>query len=93
MLINQSYKNYDNGFYVYAKYQNDSFDEDDKINNEKKKNKVFSKNVGGCVSYMMRYAGRPAMAENRIISYDKENDSVSWWYDDHKTNELSLIHI
>lgn len=91
MLINQSYKNYDNGFYVYAKYQNDSFDEDDKINNEKKKNKVFSKNVGGCVSYMMRYAGRPAMAENRIISYDKESDLVSWWYDDHKTNERITV--
>ena len=44
-----------------------------------------------CVSYMMRYAGRPAMAENRIISYDKKSDLVSWWYDDHKTNERITV--
>ncbi|MDY5652476.1 MAG: hypothetical protein SPK79_01985, partial [Erysipelotrichaceae bacterium] len=53
-LINQSYKNYDSGFYVYAKYQGDEFDEDDTINNAKKKNKEFSKNVGACVSYYPR---------------------------------------
>ena len=40
---------------------------------------------------MMRYAGRPAMAENRIISYDKKSDLVSWWYDDHKTNERITV--
>ena len=53
-LINQSYKNYDSGFYVYAKYQGDEFDEDDTINNAKKKNREFSKNVGACVSYYPR---------------------------------------
>ncbi|MDY4640177.1 MAG: hypothetical protein SO412_00265, partial [Erysipelotrichaceae bacterium] len=50
----QSYKNYDSGFYVYAKYQGDEFDEDDTINNAKKKNREFSKNVGACVSYYPR---------------------------------------
>ena len=36
---------------------------------------------------MMRYAGRPAMAESRIVSYNKKTDEVSWFYDDHKTEE------
>ena len=36
---------------------------------------------------MMRYAGRPVMAETRLISYDRENDEVSWYYEDHKTEE------
>ena len=91
-LINQSYKNYDSGFYVYAKYQGDEFDEDDTINNAKKKSKEFSKNVGACVSYMMRYAGRPAMAESRIITYDKDSDKVSWWYDDHTTGDRITVN-
>lgn len=90
-LIDQSYKNYNNGFYVFARYQEDEFDEDDRINNQKKKNKDFSKNVGGCVSYMMRYAGRPAMAESRIIYYNKDTDEVSWYYDDHKTKKRMTV--
>lgn len=36
---------------------------------------------------MMRYAGWPVMAESRLISYDRENDEVSWYYEDHKTEE------
>ena len=36
---------------------------------------------------MMRYAGRPAMAESRILSYDKDNDDILWYYEDHKTEE------
>ena len=36
---------------------------------------------------MMRYAARPAMAESRIVSYDKETDQVQWFYNDHKTEE------
>ena len=55
--------------------------------NNKAENKNYSKDVGGCVNYMMRYAGRPAMAESRILSYDKESDDVKWYYDDHKTDE------
>ena len=41
---------------------------------------------------MMRYAGRPAMAESRILSYDKTNDNVSWFYEDHKTNEKIIVN-
>lgn len=36
---------------------------------------------------MMRYAARPAMAESRLISYEKKSRTVSWYYNDHKTEE------
>ena len=72
LLVNNSYKNQDDGFYVYAKA-----DVEDK----------HTSNVKGCVNYMMRYAGRPVMAESRLISYDKETDEVNWYYEDHKTNK------
>lgn len=36
---------------------------------------------------MMRYAARPAMAESRLLSYDRNDHSVKWYYDDHKTEE------
>lgn len=77
---NISYKQQESGFYVYAKYM-----EEDKDNRDN--NKSYSKDVGGCVNYMMRYAGRPPMAESRITSYDKQTDQVKWFYDDHKTDE------
>ena len=41
---------------------------------------------------MMRYAGRPAMAESRIITYDKDSDKVSWWYDDHTTGDRITVN-
>ena len=86
-LINNSYKKQDNGFYVYAKA--DISDKDDgkytnNINN--------SKNVKGCVNYMMRYAGRPVMAENRLILYDRLSDEVVWHYTDHTTNETIRVY-
>ena len=79
-MIDASYKKQDKGFYVYAK--KDISDTDDDITE-----KINSKNVKGCVSYMMRYAGRPAMAESRITYYNKDSDDVTWYYEDHKTNE------
>lgn len=79
-VMNSSYKIQDNGFYVYARYIEDDM-------KDSKRKAPYSKDVSACVNYMMRYAGRPAMAENRILSYDKENDQIRWYYDDHKTNE------
>ena len=79
-LIDSSYKKQDLGFYVYAKRDiGDNENEDNK--------KSYSRNVKGCVSYMMRYAGRPVMAQSRIISYDKCNDDILWYYEDHKSEE------
>ncbi len=72
LLVNNSYNKQNDGFYVYAKA-----DREDK----------HKSNVKDCVNYMMRYAGRPVMAESRLISYNKETDEVSWYYEDHKTEE------
>lgn len=78
-LVDKSYKKQINGFYVYAKY--------DLRNDDKYTSKVKSKNIKSCVNYMMRYAGRPVMAESRLVTYNFENDTVEWYYEDHKTSE------
>ena len=36
---------------------------------------------------MIRYASRPAMAESRLISYDKKTNTVKWWYENHMTEK------
>lgn len=77
-ITNQSYIDQENGYYVYARQQ------------EKRKGSATD-NVGACVEYMMRYAARPAMAESRILHYDKQNDIVEWYYDDHKTGEHVVV--
>ena len=69
---NRLYKNHPKGFYVYAKFK--STDNDSKN----------SKDIQGWVNYFIRYAGRPAMAENRITEYNKESKTVSWFYNNHK---------
>lgn len=79
LLIDNSYKSKDNGFYVYAKA--------DISDDNKYSGNAVSSNIKECVNYMMRYAGRPAMAESRIIHHDKANDIVSWYYEDHRTSE------
>ena len=81
-LIDASYNRQEEGFYVYAK-KDVSISDDD----ERYESKINSKNVKGCVNYMMRYAGRPAMAESRISLYNKDSDDITWYYEDHKTNE------
>lgn len=80
-LISKSYQQQDNGFYVYAKADKD----------DESREKNISKNVSGCVNYMMRYAARPAMAESRITSYNKDTEDVVWFYDDHKTEERITV--
>ena len=84
-LINHEYKKRDNGFYVYAKA--DLKDDDNSYTKH-----LNSKNIKGCVNYMMRYAGRPVMAESRILSYDKASDNVSWFYEDHATNQKITVN-
>ena len=79
-MIDASYRKQEEGFYVYAKK-----DVDDK--DERYTKNINSQNVKGCVSYMMRYAGRPAMAESRITCYNKDSDDITWYYEDHKTQE------
>ena len=75
---NRIYKDHPKGFYVYAKFKSNDNDSNDASSNKN------SKDIQGCVNYFIRYAGRPAMAENRITEYNKESKTVSWFYNDHK---------
>ena len=75
---NRLYKDHPKGFYVYAKFKSP-----DNASNDTSSNKN-SKDIQGCVNYFIRYAGRPAMAENRITEYNKGSKTVSWFYNDHK---------
>ena len=75
---NRLYKEHPKGFYVYAKFKSP-----DNASNDASSNKN-SKDIQGCVNYFIRYAGRPAMAENRITEYNKGSKTVSWFYNDHK---------
>lgn len=81
-LKNKIYKEQDNGFYVYARYMQDNPEYNDDKNSD---------NINACVNYCMRYASRPAMAENRIISYSKENNEVIWFYHDHKDEKKHIV--
>ena len=67
------YESKSNGFYVYAKSEPNT--EEDR--------RDYKDDINGCISYCMRYAGRPAMAESRITDYDEKTKSVSWFYHSH----------
>lgn len=45
------------------------------------------KNIKKGIEYVLRYAGRPVMAESRITNVDYERNEVSYYYEDHKTNK------
>ena len=74
---NQLYSRYDNGFYVYARLQK-------ALKDDTYSSKV-SEDINACIQYMLRYVGRPAMAESRIVEYDRQANCVHWFYHDHKT--------
>lgn len=63
LLKNQIYKEYNNGFYVYAKPDNIS-------------------SINQTINYVVRYTGRPAMAQSRIINYD--GTYVTYYYERHE---------
>ena len=73
-LKNQIYKDYNNGFYVYAKPDNIS-------------------SIKQTIDYVVRYTGRPAMAQSRIINYDGEH--VTFWYDRHEDGKRveETVHV
>ena len=54
--------------------------------------KVKSRDIKSTVKYVIRYAGRPAMAQSRISDYDGEY--VTFWYDRHEDNKrvVEKIH-
>ena len=73
-LKNSIYKNYQNGFYVYAKPDNIS-------------------SVQQTINYVVRYTGRPAMAQSRIINYD--STYVTYYYERHEDGKRveETIHV
>ena len=44
------------------------------------------------IKYMIRYAGKPVMAQSRITGYDYYSKTVTYWYQDHKTNETITVN-
>ena len=70
----QIYKDYNNGFYVYAKPDNIS-------------------SIKQTIDYVVRYTGRPAMAQSRILNYD--GNYVTFWYDRHEDGKRveETIHV
>lgn len=45
------------------------------------------------IEYVARYCGRPAISENRIISYDKEKNLVTFCYNAHEDDSYHEITI
>lgn len=76
-LKNKIYQNHKNGFYVYAPKQ-----------------KAFSKNRNGTqqvITYILRYTGRPVMAQSRIEAYDKESQIIMYWYEPHEGGDIQHV--
>ncbi|MBQ7276206.1 MAG: transposase [Bacilli bacterium] len=71
-IRNELYNIYDNGFYVHAP----------------KRQGKSHKAIKSTVNYVVRYAGHPAMSEARITSYDKDNKTVSYYYDPHEDDAI-----
>lgn len=68
------YKEYKNGFYVYAPpIQMNSF----------KKKKIIK-----LVNYVTRYAAHPPISESRITELNTEEDTISYYYDPHEDDNL-----
>ena len=47
--------------------------------------KVKTRDIKATVKYVIRYSGKPAMAQSRILNYDGEY--VTFWYDRHEDNQ------
>ena len=43
------------------------------------------------IKYMIRYAGKPAMAQSRVISYNHETKTIEYWFQDHKTGDKVIV--
>ena len=53
--------------------------------------KKNNSNVSKAIVYTTRYTNRPAIAEARITNYDKVNNEVTFFYDDHYDNIRKTI--
>lgn len=73
-IKNEIYKEYENGFYVYAKPDNIS-------------------SIIQTINYVVRYTGRPAMAQSRILDYN--GTYVTYYYERHEDGKRieEKIHV
>ena len=73
-IKNDIYKNFQNGFYVYAKPDNIS-------------------SIKQTINYVVRYTGRPAMAQSRILNY--YGQYVTYYYERHEDGKRieETIHV
>ena len=53
--------------------------------------KKFSDTTEHMIEYAVRYTGKPAMAESRILSYDGKY--VTFWYQRHEDNKIAIEKI
>lgn len=83
-LGKQNFKTLKN--FIYKKSDNGFY-----VYAEQKKNKKQS--TKDMVEYVVRYSGKPAMAESRIIDYD--GTYVTFWYQRHEDNKIvkEKIHV
>ena len=47
--------------------------------------KIKARNIKSTVKYVIRYSGKPAMAQSRILNYDGK--LVTFWYNRHEDNQ------
>jgi hypothetical protein len=45
------------------------------------------KSIEDGVKYLLRYTGKPVIAESRIMDLDLDNNNITYWYEDHKTGK------
>ncbi|MDY5252548.1 MAG: transposase [Erysipelotrichaceae bacterium] len=69
---------------LYKKDKNGFYVNAPKMKNQKGKDAT--------VNYIIRYCGRPAMAQSRITAYDNDNAMVDYYYEDHATQEYVEVH-
>ena len=74
-------KKYPKGYYVYSPRMKDAA-------GHEKKDGSRIKGMNALAKYVARYASHPAIAESRIISYDEEKHTVTWYYEPHEDDNL-----
>ena len=74
-------KKYPKGYYVYSPRMKDAA-------GDEKKDGSRIKGMNALAKYVARYASHPAIAESRIISYNEEKHTVTWYYEPHEDDNL-----
>ncbi len=83
ILLDKLYKRLGRSFYptkckLYKEHNNGFY-----VHGPERKFKTIEKTI----EYILRYDGKPAMAESRIIDVDYDSELITYWYDDHTTGK------